>query len=190
MVAGNIIQVGERIRDLREIFDYSPEQAALITGVDEATYLRYENGETDIPIGFLYEVANAYHVELTVLLTGNEPKLSRYAISRQNGGVEVKRHIDYEYRSLAYNYHDKVIEPLYVAIQPDAPEVPIAINDHPGQEWDYILSGKMLLQLGDRSLILGPGDSIYFDSSMPHGMKAIEGKLEFLAIVIEPKQGT
>jgi len=176
-------QVGARMRDLREIFEFSVSEVAAQLGIEETVYLAYENGKTDIPIGFLYEVANCFKVELTALLTGEEPKLAHYALSRDNGGIEVVRMDGYHYRSLAFNFSGKQIEPLFVQIQPA--EGDIVQNGHPGQEWDYILEGTMRLKLGERVFELKKGDSIYFDSSIPHGMQAVGGALSFLAIILE-----
>nr|MDD6335126.1 cupin domain-containing protein [bacterium] len=184
-MSDSVRQIGQRIQELREIFEYTPEEIANEFQLPLETYLGYECGESDIPIGFLYELANKYHVELTVLLTGDNPKLSRFALSRNNGGIEVRRREEYHYRSLAFNFHNKQIEPLYVRINPDDPALPIALNSHPGQEWDYILSGHLRLQLDDRVFDMRKGDSIYFDSSVMHGMKAIDGDVEFLAIILE-----
>jgi len=180
-----IREIGERLRDLREIFGYSPVQVARQLKVDPQVYDGYENGEFDIPIGFLYEAAHLYHVELTALLTGGEPKLNRYALSRGNGGIQVDRNDDYHYRSLAFNFTGKIIEPLYVVIGEESSDAPIVQNSHPGQEWDYVLSGTLRLQIENQVLELHPGDSIYFDSSIMHGMKAVGGDVAFLAIILE-----
>ena len=58
-------------------------------------------------------------------------------------------------------------------------------NSHNGQEFNYILEGRMLLSIGGKDLILNEGDSIYFNSKLPHGMKALDGKkVQFLAVIL------
>ena len=60
----------------------------------------------------------------------------------------------------------------------------IHFNSHPGQEFNYILEGDLRLIIDKKEVILGPGDSIYFDSTRPHGMRALHGKpAKFLAII-------
>lgn len=59
------------------------------------------------------------------------------------------------------------------------------LNSHPGQEFNYVLKGRMVIEINGKRLTLEAGDSIYFDSSKPHGMLALDGeKVSFLAIII------
>ena len=58
-------------------------------------------------------------------------------------------------------------------------------NSHKGQEFNYVVEGRMLLHIGNNEIVLGEGDSIIFDSDIPHGMKALDNKrVRFLAIII------
>lgn len=180
-----IKQIAMRIKDLREISGLSVDEAAKQCGVDRDTYISYESGETeDIPIGFLYEAANLYKTELTAVLTGDDPRLKVYSLVRAGRGVHVERRAEYKYSHLAYNFIGRKMEPLHVVIEPDDPDAPIALNYHPGHEFDYVLEGEMLLQLQDKVFHLYKGDAFYFDSGYPHGMKAINGTCSFLACVL------
>jgi quercetin dioxygenase-like cupin family protein len=59
------------------------------------------------------------------------------------------------------------------------------LNSHAGQEYNYIISGRMLIRINGKDLILEEGDSIYFNSDLPHGMKALDGEqVKFLAIIL------
>ncbi len=59
------------------------------------------------------------------------------------------------------------------------------LNSHSGQEFNYILEGRLLLSINGKELILNPGDSIYFDSNLPHGMQALDGKpVRFVATIM------
>jgi quercetin dioxygenase-like cupin family protein len=90
----------------------------------------------------------------------------------------------YNYRNLAYNFHGKKAEPFLVEAAADTEAKPLALNTHPGQEFDYVLEGQLLISVGGRENTLGPGDCIYYDSNEPHGMKAVGGqKAKFIAIV-------
>ena len=58
------------------------------------------------------------------------------------------------------------------------------LNSHNGQEFNFVIEGKMLLKVEGHELILNEGDSLYFDATQPHGMKALDGKpVKFLAII-------
>ena len=178
-------QVAERLRGLREVEEISQGSLAHELGIPLETYQKYESGEADIPVGVLYEIANKFGVELTALLTGENPRLHVYALARQGQGVSVQRRQEYQYQSLAYNFVHKKAEPFLVTVAPDAAQEPIHVNNHPGQEFDYVLSGKLRFAIDGHELTLEAGDSIFFDAGMDHGMKALGGQpAQFLAVVI------
>lgn len=177
-------QIAARMRELRDTVDYTMAQMAEACGVDEATYAAYEQGGIDIPIGFLIEMAGQFGMDVTVLLTGEEPKLHTYCLTRAGKGIKVERNPHYSYQSLAFNFINKQSEPLYVVVDPEPAGAPIPVNSHPGQEFDYILQGTMRISIGGKEMVLNPGDSIFFDSACPHGMLAVgDEPVHFLAIV-------
>ncbi|NMC72850.1 MAG: cupin domain-containing protein, partial [Geobacteraceae bacterium] len=142
------------------------------------------SGDTDIPVNFLFQVAHRFGVELTDLLTGESPRLHVYSLVRDGAGVAFDRRKQYHYRHLAYNFSHRKAEPFLVTVEPEAPEAPVSRNSHAGQEFNYVLEGKLLILLDGHELELNPGDSLYFDASRPHGMKALGGReAKFLAII-------
>lgn len=177
--------IAERLRGLRESEEMSAETLATHLGLPVDTYLRYESGAEDIPIGVLYQIANHFGVDLTAILTGDGPRLHTYCLTRAKAGVSVERREAYRYQHLAFNFAHKKAEPFLVTV-PARPEgTPMALNTHPGQEFTYVLSGTLKLTVGGHDLTLLPGDSLYFDASAPHGMQALEGEpVEFLAIIV------
>lgn len=177
--------IAMRIRELREISGLSAGTLAKEMGVSTETYLGYESGEIDIPVGFLYELANKYKVELTVILTGSEPKLRSYSIVRKGDGVVVDRKKQYHYLSLAYNFVGKKAEPFMVTIDPKKEDDDVSLSSHPGQEFNYMVEGRLQIFIDGHEAILETGDSLYFDSQKPHGMKALDDKpAKLLAIII------
>jgi len=142
-----IKQVASRIRELREIFGASVEELARAFQVPEADYRQYESGTVDIPVGILYQIAQRFGVELTTLLTGEEPRLRTYALTRAGQGVSVDRRQQYGYQSLAYNFIGKRSEPFMVTVPPAADDAPEHINSHPGQEFHYVLEGTLRVRL-------------------------------------------
>lgn len=184
-VTDQLKQVAMRIKELREISGLSVEDLANDLEVTPETYLEFESGESDIPVSYLYEIANKFHVELTAILTGENPKLHTYSLVRKGKGVTVERHKAYGYQSLAPNFVRKHAEPFLVTVEPKADDETIARNSHYGQEFNYVLKGSLMVVIGDKELILNEGDSLYFDSHHPHGMKALNNEpAEFLAIIL------
>ena len=76
-------------------------------------------------------------------------------------------------------------EPGLVTVREDAPGTQKQAHSHEGQEFDYVLEGTLKIVLGGNELYLQPGDSIYYDSSLPHVMYAVEGDCRFIAVVIK-----
>ena len=177
-------QIAMRIADLREISDYTVAQMAQACGVTEAEYEAYESGRTDIPISFCLKLNEVFHVDMTELLTGETPRLNVYSVTRKGRGVDITRADQYIYKNLAYNFVHRKIEPLYVTILPEVNKE-LVPNSHEGQEFDYILEGKMRIVVGEHEILLNPGDSIYYDSHTPHAMQAAgDQPVRFLAMVI------
>ncbi len=178
-------QIAERIKGMREIVGVDQQTIAKELGISESLYQEYENGITDIPVGVLYKLAQRYHVELASFLTGEEPRLHTYCLTRKDKGVSVERRKEYKYQSLAPGFIHKKAEPFLVVVEPDAPEAPVHYNNHPGQEFDYVLEGTMKVVLDNHEVVLNEGDSLFFDSAVNHGMKALNGKpAKFLAIIL------
>jgi len=179
-----IRQIADRIRGLREIAQLSQETCAQDLGIPAPTYRSYESGEADIPASFLYQVAGKFHVELSSLLTGEEPRLRVYSVTRAGRGVKVDRRRDYGYQSLAFNFVDKHMEPFLITVDPRPAEEPVPLNAHPGQEFNYLLEGTLNVVIDDHAVVLTAGDSIYFDARHRHGMKAIGGAARFVAVIL------
>lgn len=181
--------IGARIKSLREIFEMTTADVSKEIGVPEDDYIKIEDGKKDFPASVLIRLSALFNVDSTDILTGDSPKLSTYAITRKNKGMTMQRRKGFEYENLAHNFRHRIIEPLYVKAPfiKEEQTQPIALSSHDGQEYDYILSGTLKVQVNDKIEILEKGDSIYYNSSNPHGMIAINGQpCEFLAIVIKP----
>lgn len=143
-----------------------------------------EDGEGELSISSLQKISKKYGIALDVLLFGEEPHLSHYFLTRKGQGMSVERRKAYKYQSLASGFRGRSAAPFLVTVEPSAADAPIHLNSHQGQEFNYVTSGSLLLTIGKKTLTLNEGDSIYFDATQPHGMKAIGDKaVQFLAII-------
>jgi transcriptional regulator with XRE-family HTH domain len=180
-----IKQIAARIRELREISGISAETLAKELNVSFEQYQEYESGNADIPVSFLYKIAGIFNVELTEIMTGEAPKLRTYALVRKGKGVSVERRKQYKYQSLAFNFAHKKAEPFLVTVEPEPEGEAMHFNTHPGQEFNYVLDGRMMIMIDGHELVLNEGDSVFFDSGFKHGMKALDNKpAKFLAIIL------
>ncbi|MBR5438796.1 MAG: AMP-binding protein [Clostridia bacterium] len=187
-----LTEIASRIKELREIIGFSVKEMAQKTDVSESQYLIYEGGTEDIPFSFIHKCALAFGVSMTVLLEGRTAKLSTYTVTRKGQGQDtVKDEDGINIANLAPKFKNKLAEPYYVTYEYslDAQNKPIHLTTHSGQEFDIVLSGKLKVQVGDHSEVLEEGDSIYYNSSIPHGMIAVDGKdCTFVAVVMSGEQ--
>ena len=182
-----IKMIADRVRELRDILEISVEDMAEKIGVSVEQYLMYENAEDDIPVGKLYLIAAELGVDPTVLLSGQTPRMADYTVVRGGKGVTVERYAGYRFTSLAFNFIDRDMEPMIVSLLP-TDEMPELVT-HAGQEFNYVVEGEMQLYIGEISYILKTGDSVYFDSSVPHAMRALGGTpTKFLAVVMNESE--
>lgn len=180
-----IKQIAERLVGLRDALEVSVEEMAQTCHLTPEQYREIESGNVDISVSILHQISQTYGVELTTLMFGDEPKMSTYFITRKGKGVAVERTKAYKYQSLAAGFAGRQADPFLVTVHPKPEDEPIYLNSHPGQEYNLVLSGRMLLRINHKDLILEEGDSIYFNSELPHGMKALDGeKVCFLAIIL------
>jgi transcriptional regulator with XRE-family HTH domain len=180
-----IKQIAERIKEIREISGMAVETLAGKLGISTDLYIKYENGNTDIPVGIIFEISELFNVELSVMLGGDNPRLRIYGIVRNGKGLKLERRKQYKYESLAYNFIHKKAEPFMVTIDPDSENKLLEFNSHPGQEFNFVLRGTMMTIIDGHEIILNEGDSIYFDSGFKHAMRALNNEqVKFLAIVL------
>ena len=184
-----IKEMAARIKELREIEAFTPTEMAYKTGVTTEEYLQCENGESDLNFAFIYRCALALGVNVTDIIEGYSPKLSSYMVTRSGSGQEVAEAHGMTYFNLAYAFQNRIAEPLFVCCKFDeeALHKDIELTTHTGQECDIIVEGNLMIQIGEHREVLGPGDSIYYNSDTPHGMIAVNGSdCRFYAIVLNP----
>ena len=182
-----VTEIAARIREMRDIFGFSTAEMANRTQLSEEQYIEYESGIIDLPFTFLHNCALVFNVELTELLEGRTANLTTYTVTRSGGGQVTAREQGIEILNLAPEFRQKLAEPYSVryAYSEEKQNRPIQLTKHSGQEFDYILRGKLKVQIGKHTEILSEGDSIYYDSSTLHGMIAVGGEdCMFCAVVL------
>lgn len=177
-------QIGQRLKGLREALDMSAETFAASCNIPLAEYLDFESGEKDVTISKLKQIAVTHNIDVSVLMFDDEPRMSSYFLTRKGKGLAINRVEDYNYQTLAGGFNNRKAEVFEVTIEPKSEDTPVHHSSHNGQEFNMILEGRMLLQINDKDLILEEGDSIYFDSSLPHGMKSLDGKKTRMIVVV------
>lgn len=177
-------EIGQRLIGLRDALDLTPKAFADSCGIPVEDYLKYETGEADLTISILRRIASAHNLDVSVLMFDEEPRMNSYFLTRKGKGMSVKRVENYQYHTLTGSFNNRKADIFEVVIEPKD-GLDIHHSSHAGQEFNLVLEGRMLLQINGKDLILEAGDSLYFDSSLPHGMRALDGKpVKFIAVVL------
>jgi len=183
-----IRDVALRIGELREVSGFSREQIAEKLGISIDVYNSYETGSIDLPFSFIHNCALLFGVELSDLLEGQSAAhLTSFAVTRRGKGRITSKEQNIEVRDLAPRFRNKIAEPYWVtySYSNEQQNKPIPLVSHSGQEFNVIYSGQLKVQIGDHIEVLSEGDSIYYNSTTPHGMIAVGGKdCVFCAIVL------
>ena len=185
--ANQLMDIALRIRDMREILGYSMQRMAELTDVSADMYKLYESGNVDLPFTFLHKCAKIFGVEITVLLEGDGARLSGYTVTRRGKGLVTASEDGITIQDMAPMFRKKLATPYWVTYEYDEKlqNQPIHTTTHAGQEFDLVIKGSMRIRIGDREEVLREGDSVFYKSSTPHGMIAIDGKdCVFLAMIM------
>ena len=184
-----IQEMAHRIRELREIENFTIAEMANKTGVTEQEYIDCEMGRSDLNFAFLYRCALAFGVDVGDIIEGSSPNLNSFTVTRRGEGQRIEEAHDMIYYNMAASFRNRIAEPLYVqaAYSAEAEKEDIKLTTHEGQECDIVIEGQLKVQVGEHISVLNPGDSIYYDSGTPHGMIAVGGQdCLFYAIVLNP----
>ncbi|MBR6891036.1 MAG: helix-turn-helix transcriptional regulator [Clostridia bacterium] len=177
-------EIGARLRELREVSDYTVEELAAELNLKPEVYASYEENGKDVPISVIYEIANKFKVDFTEIVTGQSAKLDTWHLIRRGGGKVINRNPEYHFEDLAYRYANKIMQPLLVTLEPS--DAVAKLITHSGQEFNLVLEGTVIVTLGDKEFVMTAGDSIYFNPTIPHGQRCgSDVKARFLTVIAE-----
>ena len=172
-----LAKVGERIKKVREEKKLSLTDLAEKTGYSSAILSQIENHLLSPSLGTLIQIANALEVPLSKIF--GEKRGHSYSIVRKNERKLISRfaskegvNYGYTYESLGYDKKNRRMEPFIVTLEP-ATVKHEKLSSHSGEEFIYVLEGEMEVVLGDLRDTLSPGDSIYYDSTLPHRVACV-----------------
>ena len=184
------VKVGEKIKEMREDMALSLEELAQRAGINAAMLSQIENHMISPPLGTLIKIARGLEVDAGAFFR-SEQEGQPFALVRHNerkriSRVASKEGVDYgyEYESLGYDFQGRRMEPFFITLKP-SPFEDKGLSTHEGEEFIYVLEGKMDLVLGNHQDVLEAGDSIYYKSTLPHRVGAHGDKeAKILAVLI------
>ena len=181
------VKVGEKIKSLRESRGFSLKDLADRTGFSTAFISQIENHLISPPLGALIKVAHGLGFEIGKFF--DQSGTSPFTIVRKNERTATSRvaskegvRYGYSYESLAPDKVNRKMEPFIVTLEPVAKKgLPYS---HEGEEFLFVLEGRIEVQLDDYTDVLEPGDSIYYDSTVPHRVAcADENPARIVAVI-------
>ena len=189
---------GERITELRKTYAISREVLAERSGLAVELIRRIEE-EGHIPdLAPLLKIARALGVRLGTLLDDHEeagPVVTRAGagaatvrfvtgLPETGAAGKVAGHQGLSFKALAADKGGRHMEPFIVDIEPEAVQEK---STHEGEEFIHVLSGKISLEYGKDTSVLEAGDSVYYDSIVPHRLLAADNKpARILAVLYTP----
>jgi len=181
--------VAERIRQLREARQLSVEQVAERGGLKSTQVAQIEEGGTPASLAPLLKIARGLGVRLGTLLDDVPqpgPALVRAGEAHRTVRLSGGKATGVEVHALAASKQDRHMEPFLVDAHP-APAPGALLSSHEGEEFLYVLEGRLEVAYGKETYVLGAGDSLYYDSIVPHDVHAAPGaEARVLAVVFTP----
>jgi transcriptional regulator with XRE-family HTH domain len=186
------LRLGDKIRKLRQERRYTLQELADLTGLSKPLLSQIENDQVTPPLATLLKIAKGLRVGIHFFFE-DEGDRRKYVLTRQEEGTVSQRRpksdapAGYRYRSLAPGIRHKQIEPFLVEF--DLKEWHDSnFYNHEGEEFLYILGGELEFHYGDEIMLLAPGDSIFYDSAIPHGYVSIGDKKAKAVAVLYSKE--
>lgn len=187
------MNVGEKIKALRREKGMTLQEVAESTGFSAALISQIENHLISPPLGTLSRIARALGVEMGYFFGASRE--AEFTIVRSNERRPVSRvaskqgvKYGYSYESLAFEQKNHHMEPFLVTLEPATTRDRNAYS-HEGEEFIFVLEGKMEVVLGEHRDVLEPGDSIYFNSRIPHRVQCVEEtETRILAVIYTPRE--
>ena len=182
------LAIGKKIRAIRQAKGLTLEDVSKRTGLSKALISRVENEQVSPPIATLLRIASALKVEISHFFSDKTAPHKVTVVrhhevsSSRDSMMIVGKDAGYTYELLAFKKDDKHMEPFIVRFDLREREE-VALQQHKGEEFLHLLEGKLEFFTRDEVILLEQGDSIYFDSSIPHGYRGI-GKKSPKALVV------
>lgn len=168
--------LGSRMKAVRQARGFTLEVAAQRTGLALSTIHKIENGRVSPSYENLVRVARAYDIGMERLFSSDHEahQTTRMTVTKAGQGRKVRaKHFEYEV--LCNALAEKKIIPLVTLVEKRAPLAPEDLESHDGEETLYVLSGRIELVVEHyKPVVLEPGDCAYFDSTLKHGLRALD----------------
>ena len=183
-------KIGKKIREFRKAKSMTISRLSTLTNLSEAQLSRIETGKSSAPVSTLDVIAKALGTKVGFLFDGEDPhedpkivltKSSERILSRRG-----MKEFGYNYEALVSKIQNKRMEPFLLRMDKDKSSETVVFN-HMGEEFLFVLKGKLLFIYEDQKFYMEEGDSIYFDASRNHFVRNLEkGDAEVIIVICSP----
>lgn len=170
---------GSNIRKIREQKNVTREDLARIIKMQESDIRHIEEQTVEPSVSDLLKIAGALGTDITTLISGTQLSDKHVVVTRKKGRPSVERRGAYDYEFLASSFAGRHIEPFIIEVF-EQPKEALDFSHHIGEEFHYVIKGTVSIVLGNEEHTLAQGDSIYFDSSIPHALRGVGGSAKIL----------
>ena len=175
------LKIGRVVKELRHKNQITRNDLAAKTGIPKSVIAEIESGDVVPPVATLLKLAKVFNVGMASFFE-EETSGMKISVTRSGERIRIKRRphhhegeLDYIYESLETHKSDKHMEPLFVEFQPlDTGDM--VFTNHEGEEFLFVLEGRLEFRTDDRVEILEPGDTIYFESDINHSFRSLDEK--------------
>ncbi|MBU8911085.1 MAG: XRE family transcriptional regulator [Desulfobacterales bacterium] len=187
------LNLGNKIRNLRKQRVLTLQEVSDLTGLSKPLLSQIENNIAAPPIATLIKISTALGVKISHFFRDHEMG-DRIVVVRKHERYSVKKlfhhknesNVGYRWESLAYPMVGKQMEPFVVEIE-DRKEEELLYNDHKGEEFHFVMDGVVEFRISEQIHLLEKGDCIYFDSSIPHALRGVDGVAKSLIVIFSPQ---
>lgn len=173
--------IGKRLFKLRKEKKLTLKHLANETGLASKFISQVEKGEIIPPVSTILQLSRALEIDSGILLAEEKKRAGK----RSDEDYE-KRTEAYTYETLTPEARHKHLKAFRISIDPKSEHKSVSYQ-HSGEEFQYVLKGKVEVMVGENKNILGPGQSLHFNSSIVHKLRNISSeKAEMLVVLYTP----
>ena len=183
------VNIGRKVRELREKSQLTIMDLAARSGVPKSVLTEIESGDVTPPVATLLKLARAMNVGMAFFFQ-DEAAADKVSVTRKDQRIRIRRRphhhegeVDYIYESLETRKPDKHMEPLFVEFQ-SMETGDMVFSSHEGEEFVYLLEGRLEFRSHERLEVLTPGDAIYFESDLSHAFRGLDKQAARAIVVV------
>lgn len=177
------MEIGAQIRNIRLKQKLTQQEVADLCGFTKGMLSKIENGKVTPSLATLSKISKILGVRVSTLLEQEEARAVAFTPDAYNNRASfIPTDKGYSIFAAAADFADKKMQPVFVSVQEDM--LKSHLLTHEGEEFIYVLKGEMTFRVADMHYTLKEGESLYFDSSQPHGLQKVNGEAYYLNIFL------